>query len=104
MNITIEEASANRSLLPEIEPWPDALYGGTEALEDDFDPESFWSRLFPSDIPFFELSFGSRLIPDRVLLRATWARKRQSGGAGSPASRPTRRRRHARRPSHGRRS
>ena len=48
-------------LIPDVEPLPDALFGGAEALEDESDFDSFWSSLFPQDLPFFKLSLLAQL-------------------------------------------
>lgn len=43
------------SLIPDVEPLPAALFGGAEVPEDEADTESFWSRYFSHDIPFFRV-------------------------------------------------
>ena len=54
--------SPTPNLIPAVERLPDALFGGAEALEDDADFESFWSRFLPEDIQFFNFSLMDQFV------------------------------------------
>jgi hypothetical protein len=48
---------------PDIEPLPDALFGGADALEElDLDDDMLWSRYLPREIKFFHLPLLEKLL------------------------------------------
>ena len=51
------------NLIPDVEPLPDALFGGAETLEElDLDDDLLWSRYLPREIKFFHLPLLEKLV------------------------------------------
>jgi SpoVK/Ycf46/Vps4 family AAA+-type ATPase len=62
MNSTVYIEPALPDTAPDTERLPDALFGGSEALEEINGEDSFWSRQHPRDVPFFKMALLDQLL------------------------------------------
>ena len=61
MELELEDLKVTE-LLPEIEPLPEALFGGPDLLQDDeYSLEWLGDRLMPADVPFVQMALLDRL-------------------------------------------
>lgn len=55
--------SPKPNLIPDIEPLPDALFGGADALEElDLADDMLWRRFMPREVSFMEMTLFDQLV------------------------------------------